>query len=285
MSSRYRYEAVPNRDQNLSSTPISLSSLSSASNTPTPNTSNYNSSISSGTTYAEPSPYTPPAYPAQNYNFNSGLPNSIPPSRSASIASIPSSPPPSFHTHSSPGTPRPVPSTMTANSGQGAELWGVAPSTISGLTGESTSNDALATIAGLKQRVEWLEESIGRLLLEKERQPSSSPHPSCSHSQDPSSSSHDHTHKPRDNCCMILSSSTPNPDLESALTNGRNNCCVFYRSTEKREKVLRGPLAGVLLIFLLVVGTVFLFTGVHHGHGGPEMVGQKEWAEGLRDAR
>ncbi|KAH6679086.1 hypothetical protein B0J14DRAFT_472240, partial [Halenospora varia] len=197
----------------------------------------------------------------------------IPPSRSASIASIPSSPPPSFHTHSSPGTPRPAPSTMTAHSGHGAELWGVAPSTISGLTGESTSNDALATIAGLKQRVEWLEESIGRLLLEKERQPSSSPHPSCSHnassSSDPSFSDHDHhSRKPRDNCCMILSSSTPNPDLESALTNGRNNCCVFYRTTEKREKALRGPIAGVLLVFMLVVGTVFLFTAGHHGHGG-----------------
>lgn len=28
-----------------------------------------------------------------------------------------------------------------------------------------TSNDALATIAGLRQRVEWLEESIGKLLV------------------------------------------------------------------------------------------------------------------------
>lgn len=31
-----------------------------------------------------------------------------------------------------------------------------------------TSNDALATIAGLRTRVEWLEESIGRLLIEKD---------------------------------------------------------------------------------------------------------------------
>lgn len=42
----------------------------------------------------------------------------------------------------------------------------MAPST----TGETemtlgSSNDALATIKGLKQRVEWLEESIGRLLV------------------------------------------------------------------------------------------------------------------------
>lgn len=31
--------------------------------------------------------------------------------------------------------------------------------------GIESSNDALATIKGLKQRVEWLEESLGRLLV------------------------------------------------------------------------------------------------------------------------
>ncbi len=109
-----------------------------------------------------------------SYNYNSAVPNSV--SSASSIhtpsiisPSIPSSPPPSFHSHSSPGTPRPIPSTSTGrNSGQSyAELWGVAPSTVGGETEMTmgTSNDALATIASLKQRIEWLEESIGRLLV------------------------------------------------------------------------------------------------------------------------
>jgi hypothetical protein len=120
------------------------------------------------------------------YNYNSGVPNSISSiasqSQTPSIASstytpsliapsIPNSPPPSFHTHSSPGTPRPTPSTSTRQSNGAvsyAELWGVAPSTVGGdgMTEiGGTSNDALATIAGLKQRIEWLEESIGKLLV------------------------------------------------------------------------------------------------------------------------
>jgi hypothetical protein len=107
------------------------------------------------------------------YNYNSAVPNSV--SSASSVhtpsliaPSVPSSPPPSFHTHSSPGTPRPIPSNHTGRSSgpSYAELWGVAPST----AGETemtmgTSNDALATIAGLKQRIEWLEESVGRLLV------------------------------------------------------------------------------------------------------------------------
>jgi len=111
---------------------------------------------------------------SSSYNYNSAVPNSV--SSASSIhtpsiiaPSIPSSPPPSFHTHSSPGTPRPIPSTSTGRHSvpSYAELWGVAPSTVGGETEMTmgTSNDALATIAGLKQRIEWLEESIGRLLV------------------------------------------------------------------------------------------------------------------------
>lgn len=90
---------------------------------------------------------------------------------------MPNSPPPSFHTHSSPGTPRPshaqqqyLNNLRGGGSAGGEELWGVAPSTIGGaetLDGRSMmgSGDYLATITGLKQRVEWLEESMGRLLV------------------------------------------------------------------------------------------------------------------------
>lgn len=114
-----------------------------------------------------------------NYNYNTGIPSSAPSVISSThtpsilTPSIPASPPPSFHSHSpsEPGTPRPTPSTHTR--GGYAELWGVAPSTIGGAETEigtgigigGTSNDALATIASLKQRIEWLEESIGKLLV------------------------------------------------------------------------------------------------------------------------
>ena len=109
-----------------------------------------------------------------NYNFNTGIPNSVPSSHAPSIApsarSIPNSPPPSFHTHSTPGTPRPTPSSTA--SADYNELWGVAPSSIS-FNGDApteicAASDALSTIKTLQSRVERLEESLGRLLLEKE---------------------------------------------------------------------------------------------------------------------
>lgn len=101
-----------------------------------------------------------------NYQYNTGLPNSIPTSAAPSYAppsirSIQTSPPPSFHTLSRAGTPR-----ANMRGGDGAELWGVATSTGGALTEAiCTSSDTLETIQNLKERVARLEESIGRLLV------------------------------------------------------------------------------------------------------------------------
>ncbi|KAE8453228.1 hypothetical protein EG329_011295 [Mollisiaceae sp. DMI_Dod_QoI] len=187
------------------------------------------------------------------YNYNSGIPNSV---SSVSVASsirtpsiiapsIPNSPPPSFHTHSSPGTPRPTPSTSTRQGGgiSYAELWGVAPSTVGGTETEiGTSNDALATISGLKQRIEWLEESIGKLLIEKDNHV-------CS------TANTDKDRQSRDNCCVTFTDASP--DLERLFTQGTgNNCCVQFRKSDAKLK----PKARVALVFIALAVFFTMFT-------------------------
>ncbi|KAE9380584.1 hypothetical protein N431DRAFT_432860 [Stipitochalara longipes BDJ] len=185
------------------------------------------------------------------YNYNSAVPTSV--SSASSVhtpsiiaPSIPSSPPPSFHTHSSPGTPRPIPSNHTGRSSgpSYAELWGVAPSTVGGETEMTmgTSNDALATIAGLKQRIEWLEESVGRLLIEKEQ-----------NSEDKKSA--------RDNCCVVFTDASP--DMERALTQSvGSNCCVTFRSSKldahREQQKIRKIVAFTFLAVMLLFGAVFI---------------------------
>ncbi|CAG8958976.1 hypothetical protein HYFRA_00012133 [Hymenoscyphus fraxineus] len=179
-------------------------------------------------------------------------PNSIPPPL------IPNSPPPSFHTFSSPGTPRPTPSTrtgMSASTGSGVagpygELWGVASSTVLGHE-SATSNDALATIAGLKLRVEWLEESIGRILLEREREKEGA--------------GGGERERERDNCCISFTDASP--DVERAIVASRSNCCVSFRRTgmgmeggKCRGRERRRVFAFVVLVLggLVVMGLIFL---------------------------
>jgi hypothetical protein len=173
--------------------------------------------------------------------------------------SIPNSPPPSFHTHSSPGTPRPTQSIRTGISGSTGtgiagpynELWGVAPSTLGGEN--ATSNDALATIAGLKQRVEWLEESIGRLLLEKEERQSND------------SKQEESKHGERNNCCVSFTDATP--DLEQAMIKRNNNCCVrFKREDTKRDHKIKA-LATLGVIAFAVLMMVFLIKSVERSGG------------------
>ncbi|PQE25406.1 hypothetical protein CJF30_00000110 [Rutstroemia sp. NJR-2017a BBW] len=103
-----------------------------------------------------------------------------PPSHSNSTSTTPFPPfvnyppPPSFHSRSS--TPRPTPSSHTiASNGSGIELWGVAPSTITATTTDADDLDVgrdgpspLLVLKDLRTRVERLEESIGKLLLENE---------------------------------------------------------------------------------------------------------------------
>jgi len=201
------------------------------------------------------------------YNYNSGIPNSV---SSASVASstrtpsiiapsIPDSPPPSFHTHSSPGTPRPTPSTSTRQGGgiSYAELWGVAPSTIGGTETEiGTSNDALATISGLKQRIEWLEESIGKLLIEKDNHVCSS-----------SSASTDKDKHSRDNCCVTFTDASP--DLERLLTQGPGtNCCVQFRKTDAKHVKHRAGIALCFLALLFTMITVITVLSATSRQGG-----------------
>ncbi|KAG9232321.1 hypothetical protein BJ875DRAFT_467117 [Amylocarpus encephaloides] len=238
---RHRYEAVPQRSN----------SIPHSQSTP------YDPVILS------PIPLSTPSH---NYNFNTGLPTSIPSSIISTTPSIPNSPPPSFHTHSSPGTPRPPPSTRTAVSGSTGsgvagpygELWGVADSTIGGHN--STSNDALATIASLKQRVEWLEESIGRLLIEKEERSASSPGGGDDHG--PS----------RDNCCVSFTDATP--DLERAVMRSKHNCCVSFgqKSERTRKEKARARMAMACVVGLICM-VVFLIVamagrGTVSGRGG-----------------
>jgi len=108
-----------------------------------------------------------------------------------------------------------------------------------------TSNDALATIAGLKQRVESLEEAIGKLLLEKDNNAAA---------QD--------TLAKRDNCCVTFTDASP--DLERALTQDRgSNCCVTFRTSDAKKSpshvVMRLVIIGALFItIVLTVLTVKL---------------------------
>ncbi|CAG8978049.1 hypothetical protein HYALB_00000720 [Hymenoscyphus albidus] len=234
--SRHHYDPIPQRSNSIPPPP--------SSNTP------YDPIILS------PIPSTP----SHSYNFNTGLATSIAShSHTSQTPSIPNSPPPSFHTFSSPGTPRPTPSTrtgMSASTGSGVagpygELWGVASSTVLGHGESGTSNDALATIAGLKLRVEWLEESIGRLLLEKEKEKE------CAGLGDGGNG------RERDNCCISFTDASP--DVERAIMASRSNCCVSFRRTgmgggKGRGRERRRVFAFVVLVLGggFVLGLIFL---------------------------
>src|ERR1700710_1164402 len=179
------------------------------------------------------------------YNYNSGIPNSIPSSaapsyhgdgprnpshhHAPSIRSIPTSPPPSFHTHSSPGTPRPTPSTTAA--GDYAELWGVASTTGGAPTEICAGSDALATIAALQTRVARLEESIGRLLLEKEEQ------------------------EPKKylggNCCMVFTDASKS--LEKGMSAAGGNSCIMFRSTRSDENAWERQRQKLFMVAVVAV--------------------------------
>lgn len=218
-------------------------------------------------------------------NYNSAIPNSVPPSISSQsnyapsivAPSIPSSPPPSFHTHSSPGTPRPTHSIRTSHSNPSyAELWGVAPSTVGGsapteIGGIGTSNDALATIAGLRTRVEWLEESIGRLLIEKDTaRLSASASGSGSGSGEDGLGNNNSFGKERNNCCVVFSDASP--DLERAVAGG-HNCCVTFKSSKSQKQKLGGPALHIVRIIFAVLVVVLIINVTQAVAGRRERVG------------
>ena len=155
--------------------------------------------------------------------------------------------------------------------GMGRGEGGGPPSSETEVGAIGSSNDALATIKGLKQRVEWLEESMGRLLVRifpfpSIHFPSSkviklTPHPQLEkerrkdslYPEDNSSSvQHD-----RNNCCVSFTDMAP--DLERAVLANRQNCFVAYngssRSLEKR-KDQRILLAAMLVLAFMICTTV-----------------------------
>jgi len=217
--SRTRYEPVPQRDES-----ISLDNISSIS----------------------------------GYNYNSGIPNSVPSSaapsyygdgpqvHAPSIRSIPNSPPPSFHTHSSPGTPRPTPSTTAQ--GDYAELWGVAAST-TGAPTEAFTPSPLATIATLQARISRLEESVGRLLLEKEEGESI-------------------TYQ-GGNCCISFTDASPS--LERGMSAAGGNCCIHFRSSkidkaQQERQRQKWALAAVCAITFTICMMFVLIAAVKKDH-------------------
>jgi hypothetical protein len=131
-----------------------------------------------------------------------------------------------------------------------------------------TSNDALATIAGLKQRIEWLEESIGRLLV---RSPQFSYFPSLHQTVSDQSfnvqlekeQNAEAAKAPaRDNCCVVFSDASP--DLERAITQGSgSNCCVTFKSSKldahrEQKKIRRVVASTFLVVMILFFGAIFI---------------------------
>jgi hypothetical protein len=125
-----------------------------------------------------------------------------------------------------------------------------------------TSNDALATIAGLKQRIEWLEESIGRLLVPPLSQSpiQKSLYTNKFDFQLEKEQNTDITKlagRNRDNCCVTFTDASP--DLERAFAlGGTNNCCVSFRSTKIDAKHERRKVRlAVVMVFLFIMSLFF----------------------------
>jgi hypothetical protein len=108
----------------------------------------------------------------------------------------------------------------------------------------------LNTIRALQRRVEKLEESLGRLLLEKE-----------TWLQMESGGKH------KSNCCVKFTDA--NSDMERAIAASASNCCVrFKRSTHDRkekEDVRKGALL-LAIVFMVCV----MFVGIAAVRAGKE---------------
>ncbi|KAH8601116.1 hypothetical protein B0O99DRAFT_608002 [Bisporella sp. PMI_857] len=201
-----------------------------------------------------------------SYNYNSGLGNSAPSSvvapsytnyvnanhqhHAPSIRSIPNSPPPSFHTISSPGTPRPIPSTTTrSGESEYAELWGVAASTRGAQTEVCAGSEAKEMVSQLMVKVERLEEAIGRLLLEKETEP-------------------EKYHGA--NCCLTFTDASP--AAERAITSAGGNCCITFRhSGDYRQRDRKAKM--LWLLFSLIICLTFVFSLVVVKKAGADVAG------------
>jgi len=154
----------------------------------------------------------------QAYNYNSGVPNS---------------PPPSFHSSQSDVPLRSNNATPT----NGPDLLGDPRLTSGSVVGSATGSEAL--VINLHRRIERLEETVGRLLLEKPPISSSSPS--------------DHS-----NCCVTFSDSAHASASElAAIDRAGSNCCVTFRSQPPRSERQQH---GIRVMKLVLVGLVLGMT-------------------------
>ncbi|APA15496.1 predicted protein [Sclerotinia sclerotiorum 1980 UF-70] len=186
--------------------------------------------------------------------------------------------PPSFHSRSS--TPRPTPSTRTLASNvsgsSGVELWGVATTTSGG---DETVEDregasGLMIVKGLERRMERLEESIGRLLLENEEL-------RRLRTANAATGTRGENQRIRQNCCVTFTDASR--DMEEALVmNGHNNCCVRFSSSKassdsKHRK--RGCFVAIVFMAILITLFVVMVNGALKEARG-EREGKMRFGEG-----
>lgn len=117
----------------------------------------------------------------------------------------------------------------------------MAPSTIAP-TEICSGSEALATISHLKARVERLEESIGRLLLEKEaREPEE---------------------YKGGNCCMSYTDASKT--MEQGMSAAGGNCCITFRSSRindqdwERQKFKLRFVGAILIVFIFCMMLVLI---------------------------
>jgi hypothetical protein len=101
----------------------------------------------------------------------------------------------------------------------------------------------------LQTRVERLEESLGRLLIEKE---------AWAQSGDANE---------RQNCCVTFTDASG--DLERSIAAKGHNCCVTFRGkkSERSEETKRqiGVIVVLLIIAMMVIGITAVTKGGCHG--------------------
>lgn len=192
-----------------------------------------------------------------DYNYNSGLPNSVPISTAASIRSIPTSEsstlpryattstttasaPPSYTSSDSPTpsrctTPHPTPSTRST---YGHSLYSVAPSTMTSSTSPpcGACTESQQMVNTLYNRVQHLEESIGRILLQSHSMNAGVAAPTATpavflHNDDEQTRQHHKSH--RTNCCTTFDLASP--DLEAVIAGSATNCCTRFKRRKERQ--------------------------------------------------
>jgi hypothetical protein len=112
--------------------------------------------------------------------------------------------------------------------------------------GAATKNEEL--ILNLNKRIERLEESIGRLIMDKE------------------STAHPDRGVTRDNCCVTFVESENGSwgDAESQAANGRGNCCVTYRSQRSSDdKIFKRRMGFFFLTFAMIICWTTLLAFAH----------------------